>query len=587
MHTILKITILLFITFTFYSCSENNITSSSDTSSTETSDTANESNDSLLMGNAINDSKELIRQFIEFKLPDQRYQIDEEELYSSKLLPNYYITHAFQPVWFGTAHNFSKMEDFITYVNDLKFHGFAPEDYHLLVIEKYFNQLKDNPELQFDPVFIRDFDLLLSDAYIIVAAHLYHGKVDPEKLTSAWGIHRNKPEIDNLINLEKIAATDSLSTCFNRFYPPYKGYPKMVEKAKALDSLISYDFTFSATDKLLPIRPNDSLPNMYDLRRKLYLLGHYTVSNVTDSLSRSAIYDSITQSAVKSLQRQFGFTPDAIIGKNTLNALNTPILKLKEQLFVNMERLRWLPDSLEKRHIFVNIADFTLNYFEGTDTLLSMRTVVGRNYRQTPVFHGKMSYLVFSPTWTVPPGILRNDVLPEVRKNINYLASKNMIVLDAKGTQVDPSTVDWKKDGMRYMIRQQPGAQNALGRVKFMFPNKHNVYLHDSPSKELFSREQRLFSSGCIRIERPKELAQLLLNDMPNWTEEAISRAMNRSSEQTVVLKTPVGVYIYYLTAWNTPDGKSQFRADVYNRDDEVLGALNAKRVLGDAFKKN
>jgi murein L,D-transpeptidase YcbB/YkuD len=348
----------------------------------------------------------------------------------------------------------------------------------------------------------------------------------------------------------------------------------MVDKAKKLDSLSQLDFTFDFSEKKLPIRPGDSINNINDLRKKLQLLGHYK----SELLPTSYFYDSLTQEAVNSLQKQFGFNDDAIIGKNTLNALNTPISKLQEKLFENMERLRWLPDSLEHRHIFVNIADFHLHFFEGKDTLISMRTVVGRNYRQTPVFHGKMSYLVFSPTWTVPPGILRNDVLPEVRKSTNYLTSKNMVVLDAKGKQVDPSTVDWKKDGMKYIIRQQPGAQNALGKVKFMFPNKHNVYLHDTPSKDLFNRDQRLFSSGCIRVEKAKELSQLLLNDMPSWTEERINNAMHKNNEQTVVLKSPVGVYIYYLTAWSTPNEQIHFREDVYKRDDEIFHALNANR---------
>lgn len=569
------ISLLLFIT----ACDHSEKTSDFNTTLATTDSLNKESKieiDSTLLADALKETKEEIRAFIEFKLPNHRYTIGDISLYSSQLLPEYYIRHAFEPLWFSSSFSTDKIDQFISFIPTLKYHGLTPEDYHLTALNQHFNSLKENEQLLYVPHFIKNFELLLSDAYIMIAAHLYHGKVDPEALTASWGIHRNKPEIKRIINLQKIAHSDSITACFSSFYPPYKGYLNMVKKAEQLDNILHKDIPLDINLKILPIRPGDSLSELPEIRKKLVLLGHLH----NDSLHTSVHYDSITQEAIKSFQLQFGFQPDGIIGRNTLNALATPLAQLKQRLFINMERLRWLPDSIEHRHIFVNIADFTLTYFEGNDTLLKMRTVVGRNYRQTPVFNGKMTYLVFSPTWTVPPGILRNDVLPEIRKNSNYLSEKNMIVLDRSGTKIDPSTVDWKKNGMNYMIRQQPGPQNALGQVKFMFPNKHNVYLHDTPSKSFFEREQRLFSSGCIRIEEPKELAALLLNDMPRWNDEQITKAMNQKQEKTVVLKTPVGVYLYYLTAWSTPDGIIQFREDVYNRDEEIFKALNEQRTL-------
>ena len=173
-----------------------------------------------------------------------------------------------------------------------------------------------------------------------------------------------------------------------------------------------------------------------------------------------------------------------------------------------------------------------------------------------------------------PPLILRNDLIPAVSKNMNYLAENNIVVLDTDGNFVDPTSINFQQDGMRYTFRQKPGTQNALGRVKFMFLNKYSVYIHDTPTKELFARDERSFSSGCIRIEKPFELAKILLSDMPDWTEEKIKQAMNSTSEQTVVLKTPVGVHLYYLTAWVNTQGAIQFRNDIYYRDSEVYDAL-------------
>ncbi|KAF5069111.1 L,D-transpeptidase catalytic domain [anaerobic digester metagenome] len=283
--------------------------------------------------------------------------------------------------------------------------------------------------------------------------------------------------------------------------------------------------------------------------------------------------------SVRKLQEQFGYNTDGAIGKNALKALNMTMEQRIDKLYVNMERLRWMPDSLEHTYIQVNIADFSLDVFREGDTLLRMRTIVGKEYRETPVFNARITYLVFSPSWTVPPTIQRNDVIPEVRRNTGYLAGKNMKVYDSKGRLVDPASVNWSRDGMRYTIRQSPGAQNALGKVKFMFPNKHNVYLHDTPSRNLFARDERTFSSGCIRIEKPYDLALILMSDMEGWTPERIRQAMDAGVERTVVLKNPAGVYLTYLTAWATKEGVIHYRSDIYNRDAEMLKALKDKHT--------
>jgi murein L,D-transpeptidase YcbB/YkuD len=348
----------------------------------------------------------------------------------------------------------------------------------------------------------------------------------------------------------------------------------MVAEAKRLRAIESSDFQVKL-DLKQSIKPGDSLKSVALIKDKLAFLGFYQ----PDTINPPNLYDEMAVEAIRELQEQFGYNMDGAIGKNTLKALNMPVEQKINQLYVNMERLRWMPDSLEKVYLMVNIADFTLNVFSGNDTLLSMRTIVGKDARETPVFNSRITYMVMSPSWHVPPTIKKQDVIPSVIKDISYLEKKQMKVIDAKGNVVDPSTVNWKRDGMKYSIKQQPGAQNSLGKVKFMFPNKHNIYLHDTPSRSLFARDERTFSSGCIRVEKPFELASLLLSDKPEWTPERIKQAMDSGVEKTIVLKDKVGVYIYYLTAWGSASGKINYRADVYNRDKVIEEALSEKSL--------
>jgi murein L,D-transpeptidase YcbB/YkuD len=279
-------------------------------------------------------------------------------------------------------------------------------------------------------------------------------------------------------------------------------------------------------------------------------------------------------------QKDWGLNADGVIGKGTLLALNTGPHALVDRLKVNMERFRWLPLREPRKYLMVNIANFNLVLIEGEDTLISMRAIVGKESRETPVFDALMTYIVFSPSWTVPPTILRNDVIPELLKDPEYLVKKNMKLLRYNGSEIAYSEIDWSKmsrNNFPYMVRQNPGPENALGRVKFMFPNSYNVYIHDTPTRGYFARDDRALSSGCIRVEKPFELACLLLADVPVWPPEKIQTAMQQNREQTATLKTPVDVLLLYLTAWTDRNGRVQFRKDIYMRDERVLHALNQK----------
>jgi murein L,D-transpeptidase YcbB/YkuD len=230
--------------------------------------------------------------------------------------------------------------------------------------------------------------------------------------------------------------------------------------------------------------------------------------------------------------------------------------------------------------VLVDIAGFDITVLHDGEPVWESRVQVGKPYRSTPIFRSAISYLVLNPTWTVPPGILKNDVLPAVRRNPAYLASKNLRVIDYQGREVDPATIDWSRataQSFPYLLRQDPSPANSLGLIKFMFPNEHNVYLHDTPSKELFERDERAFSSGCIRVERPFELAELLLADAEEWSREKIRAAVESRQTRTVKLERPVPVLLYYWTAQGRPDGTTQFKKDIYGRDAAVLKALDGE----------
>jgi murein L,D-transpeptidase YcbB/YkuD len=285
---------------------------------------------------------------------------------------------------------------------------------------------------------------------------------------------------------------------------------------------------------------------------------------------------------IKMFQNDWGLNPDGVFGKTTLEVLNSVPGMLINKLKVNMERFRWLPLQLTEKYIIVNIANFELDLIRGTDTLISMRAIVGRECRKTPVFNDRMTYIVFNPSWTVPPTILREDVIPELLKGPEYLAKNNMKLFRNDGSELAYNEIDWSKisiDYFPYIVRQNPGPANALGRVKFMFPNSDNVYIHDTPSRGYFAREDRAISSGCIRVEKPFDLAVLLLSDTHEWLPERIRDTMQQDKEETVRLKIPVDVVLIYLTAWTDGKDRIQFRKDVYQIDEMVLEALNQKPV--------
>ena len=261
------------------------------------------------------------------------------------------------------------------------------------------------------------------------------------------------------------------------------------------------------------------------------------------------------------MQRQFGYKENSIITSALIAELNKPVEQRIEQIIVNMERCRWVPVQLSTDYLLINIPEYKVHIYENDSLAWSMKIVVGKNKNRTAVFNGELKYIVFSPYWNVPTSILQKEILPAIKRNSNYLNAMHM---------------EWNGQS----VRQLPGPWNALGLVKFLFPNSHSIYLHDTPSKYLFNEDKRAFSHGCIRVAEAKRLAQYLLRKDSDWDENKITEAMNKGVERYVTLKKTIPVFIAYFTAWVDENGKLQFRNDIYNRDSKLAKMILEKPLL-------
>jgi murein L,D-transpeptidase YcbB/YkuD len=321
------------------------------------------------------------------------------------------------------------------------------------------------------------------------------------------------------------------------------------------------------------LKPGSADPRVEAVRRRLAASGELSTAEGGPEYGEALV------AAVKRFQEQHRLTPDGIIGAATLAALNVGAAERVDQVRVNLERARWVVSGLSDSFVLVNLPAFKVYVIRDRTNVWETRAQVGRAGRQTPAFRADMQYLVFNPDWTVPPTIAAQDVIAPMKKGVNAIARKRLMILDRQGRRVSPDSIDWAnvtRANFPYTLRQAPGADNALGRVKFIFPNEHSIFLHDTPSQELFSPDERLFSSGCIRVENPLDLAAVLLEGQDEWDRPSVQRAVDGSKTETVFLKTPMQVLIVYWTVSVGASGESRYARDIYNWDARLLKALNA-----------
>lgn len=488
-------------------------------------------------------------------------------LQARSVLPEFYADRDYQPAW----RDRGRLDQLLTAIRASRDDGLLPRDYLLAPLERlapYAARPATSPGLR------ADLDLLATEALIRLAYSLRHGKTDPARVDSSWSIPPLAPPQRPAQFLGTLVASDTLIGAVAALAPRHPWYRRLRQELvryRALDSAGGWPTIEPGPN----LRVGMTDPRVPTVRRRLVATGDLPPR---DAAATGQRFDSTLATALARFQARLGLAPDGVLGVRSRAELNVqPVARIKS-LRVNLERGRWVLPVMPDTLVTVNVSAFEAAFLRGDSVAWSGRAVVGEPFQQTPEFRARMTYLVLNPTWTVPPKILTDETLPAIRRDTAYLARNGMRVLDRDGAVVDPSTIDWSRyDGrtLPYRIVQEPGGANPLGRVKFVFPNAYQVYLHDTPARTLFERPRRTFSHGCIRVERPMALAEILLGDS-TWTAAALDSAVALGTEQTIPLATPVSVFVLYWTAWAAEDGAVHFRPDVYGRDTDILAALDA-----------
>lgn len=484
----------------------------------------------------------------------------ENDLISCKVtVPQFYTNRFYEPAW-----NSQLAKQLVQAIQDSYQDGLNPEDYHIRQIEQMMARESLTTFEQ------SDFDLLLTDSYLLLCSHLMSGKVDPQTIDTDWKVVRREGDPLKILN-ESLEKQDVWSG-LEGVKPTYKAYKRLKDQLKKYRDIAAAG-GWEAIPEGETIKLNMVDERVVALRTRLKLTGDLK----SYTYDEEQLYDETVAAAVKAFQKRHGLDIDGNLGKSTLATLNVPVDRRIQQIELNMERCRWLPQSLGKKYIMVNLPAFELELINDGAVEMEMIVATGKPYRQTPVFSAKMTYLVLNPYWTVPPTILTQDILPAQMKNPNYLDNLNIKVLGGDGSVLSASSIDWSAMNPRsfpYTLRQDPGKNNALGQVKFIFPNTYNIYMHDTNHPEVFTKADRALSSGCIRLSRPLDMAKYFLLGDAGWTEQQLSKVLASEQNYSVILKEPVQVHMQYWTAFVDETGQLNFRKDVYSRDDRVMEVL-------------
>jgi len=539
-------------------------------------------------GSAVNNPQQTFKTLIMKRLRPEKTDMNTStsfpSIYYRSILPDYYEKRNFNPIWTQDNGLTPQADQLVRAIGAAELDGLISEDYHLSWLKSMlmdFNQATSQKK-PLDPVKKADIDLLLTDAFLLFSSHLLSGRVMPNAVDSTWLFFNPVSDIAQIMNSN--AYSSQIESFFDELRPANAAYYRLRNALRLyIDIQKKGGWPVVPSGPKLKIGDIDARVDI--IRKRLIITGDI------DSPVRNVKPGEFDESLLKGVQRfqnRHGIEPDGVVGVGTLTAMNVPVESRISQIELNLERWRWIPHDLGPRYILVNIADYSLAVVENQSTVLKMRVVVGKAYRRTPVFSEKMKYMVLNPFWTVPIKIAVEDKLPIIRKNPLYLTQQHIKVFEnwnEGAPEINPVIIDWYQvtaSNFPYRLRQDPGPSNALGRIKFMFPNKFSVYLHDTPQRGLFKRASRDFSSGCIRIEKPVELAKYLLQNDPQWPGQKIQETIDSGVTTVVRIKDPIPVHLLYWTAWVTETGTIHFGNDIYDRDPPLSKALKAK--LTDTF---
>ncbi len=514
-----------------------------------------------------------------------RKNVAGEALGARQALLSFYEPRGFAPAFIRGDKPTKEARKFREAIAAVTVEGLKPEFYHAAAIDRLWQALEEG-SAQERTELLAELDLLLSDAFFLMGAHFSEGLIDPYR-------NRAKPfrlpaDVDLVgIFRESVAEQKDTGEVLRTLLPKNGGYAGLRAE---LDRLRGVTVVWPTVPQLArgdKIEPDQADARLVAIRRRLEATGELDggksrppqkkkekAAPAETAIDPETIHDEDLVEAVKRFQRTHGLNVDGVIGRGTTEAMNVPVEKRIEALVINMDRVRAMSRAFaEPLYIFVDVPAFEVKVFENGSQQLEMKAIVGRIDRKSPIMSNRVRFLVFSPKWRVPRSIAIKDKLPILRKDPDYLRRAGMTLYTSEGERgetVDPTTVDWSQvdaSNFDYRIVQRPGGGNALGRVKFIFPNQHDVYLHDTEKPYLFKNQRRTLSSGCIRISKPKELAQFLLRDQEGWDLDRIEKAMFSERVKVQNLTAPVPIHIAYFTAWFESGEGVRYFHDIYGRD--------------------
>ncbi|MGB3083255.1 MAG: L,D-transpeptidase family protein [Saprospiraceae bacterium] len=467
----------------------------------------------------------------------------------------FYQRRDYQFAWFQNDGDTKSLLNFLNLLDNYNY-TFADTSINSKPIRSYLESVAlDSTYFRRNLDDMDKIELLSTVTYFQYARKAYSGlEKDPKDLE--WYIPRKKKNYQLLI--ERITCSDVELEPYEPVNEFYRALKKQLIIYRELLDRKSWPVILVDS---FPLKFGDTATSLIFIKEKLSWLGDF------NSFDSSPIFSDSLQSAVKKFQFRMGLIQDGVIDSFTLLELNKPLEERIKQISINMERLRWMPDSIPPDYIIVNIPDFNLYVYKSNQFVFKMPVVVGKNITETSIFSGQMTHIVFKPYWNIPASIIQNEILPRIKKNPMYLELNGMEVLS--GSQiVDPNSISWKKynTSIPNTIRQKPGLKNALGNVKFLFPNSYSIYFHDTPAKNLFAENARAFSHGCIRLSDPMKLVNYILRDDINGTEDRIQEYLSKKTETWVPIH-PIPVFICYFSSWVDINGLLHFRKDIYGHD--------------------
>lgn len=482
----------------------------------------------------------------------------------------FYKERNFKPIWTGNSDR-NRRRAFVQAAEKAWVHGLPAGRYDAKQLKKDFGGIKSAKARG-------TLEVQTSKKFLQYAQDLQSGILEPLKVDKELYVF--PPRRDRLKTL--VAFSKSSPQAFLRSLPPkHPDYQRLLKEKARLEKILGRGGWGSKVSGK-SLKPNQKSKRVVELRKRLTALGYKKLGN-------SPVYNETLQKSVQLFQVDHGLNPDGVAGSATIVAINVSAQTRLQQVIVGLERQRWLNKPRGKRHIFVNQADFRAFVMDNGKITLETRVVVGKAGRfRTPEFSDEMTHMVINPTWHVPKSIARKEYLPMLKKNPNALARQGIRMTDISGKRVDPSTIDYSQYDIKnfpFDLKQPPSRGNALGLVKFMFPNRFNIYLHDTPSKSLFARDSRAYSHGCVRVQKPFELAYTLLKPQASNPKAVFHKYLDTGRENVVDLDKIVPVHLVYHSAWVTPQGRPNYRADTYGRDKKIFGALQKAGVVMRAIR--